>query len=426
MKALQRIAPNVRVGRLGRNAAYGSIGLGLRAVIQAGYLVLLSRWMGAQGYGLFAGSVAVVSLVAPFSGWGITYVLSRRVARDRASSRALWASAMGQVVFTGTVMTTAIVLASGLLLQERIDILSMVLIGLAEMVILPLAQAGTSLCFAVGRGLAAAFAICLVPAGRLFTGIAFMAMGAGRTPALVATSHFIGSLVGIAGTIVLIASVDGWPAWRERLRLRETLKEGAAFAVGSLVGISYQEVDKVMMLQLLGAAVVGPYTAAFRVVSVFALPVSALMSAALPRLFATHGGPEGSRMLRHVVVASIAYGLLATLVAAGIAPLMPRIFGAGFAEATRYLLLLSPWPILFALHQATATGLTAFGRQHARVAVEGFGMLVVVVLNALLLRRMGAGASVLALLAGEACMAMACSWLLRRGVRKPSPAGRPA
>ncbi|HEY2345282.1 MAG TPA: oligosaccharide flippase family protein [Xanthomonadaceae bacterium] len=414
MKSLQRIAPSIRVGRLGRNAAYGSAGLGIRAAIQAGYLVLLSRWMGAQGYGLFAGSVAVVSLVAPFSGWGITYVLSRRIARDRASSRALWASAMGQVVFTGAVMTAAIVAAASLLLKERIDILSMVLIGLAEMVVLPLAQAGTSLCFAVGRGLPAAFAICLVPAGRLFTGMVFMAMGAGRTPALVATSHFLGSLVGIVGTILLIAGVDGWPAWRGRLRLRETLREGAPFAAGALVGTSYQEVDKVLMLQLLGAAVVGPYTAAFRVVSVFALPVSALMSAALPRLFATHGGPEGSRMLRHVVWASIAYGLLATLVAAGVAPLMPHIFGEGFGAATRYLLLLSPWPILFALHQATATGLTAFGRQHARVGIEALGLLLVVALNALLLRPLGAGASVLALLATEAFMALGCSLVLRR------------
>ncbi|HTA64697.1 MAG TPA: MATE family efflux transporter, partial [Xanthomonadaceae bacterium] len=292
-------------------------------------------------------------------------------------------------------------------------IASMALLCVAELVILPMAQVGTGLCFALGRGLPAACVICLVPIGRLITGVAFMALVTRRTPAVVATSHFVGSLIGIAGTLALIACIDGPPAWRERLRLRETLPGGSTYAVGSMVSTSYQEVDKVLMLQLLGAAIVGPYTAAFRVVSVFALPVSALMSAALPRLFATHGTEQGPRTLKAVAKTSMAYALVATLVAASISPLMPRIFGEGFSEASHYLLMLSPWPIIYALHQSAATGLTAFGRQRARLIVEALGMLLIVVLNFALLRPLGAGASVLALLVGEAFMASGCAICLR-------------
>lgn len=47
-----------RLGRLGKSTILSSAGLGIRALIQAAYLLLISRWLGAEGYGLFAGIVA--------------------------------------------------------------------------------------------------------------------------------------------------------------------------------------------------------------------------------------------------------------------------------------------------------------------------------------------------------------------------------
>jgi len=351
-----------------------------------------------------------VMLIAPFSGWGIRYVLSHRIARDRGTSRSLWASALVQVTATGIVLVGFVALIASFLLKQHIDIVSMVMLGLAELVMLPVAQVASALLLALDRGLPAALAICIVPAGRLVSGIAFWTMVARRTPDVVAVSHLFGSLAGIAVVLLLVARIVGPPAWRERQRMRETIPGGAAYAAGAMVGSAYQEVDKVLMLQLLGAAIVGPYTAAFRVISVFALPVSALASAALPRLFAMHGQPDAPPTLKAVVIASTSYGLVAGMVAVCVAPLMPYIFGSGFSDTTRYLLLLSPWPILFALHQAAAMGLTASHRQHERVLLEGAGFVLIAALNLLLLYPIGAAASVLALLAGEAFMALGC-WL---------------
>lgn len=408
MNLLDRALTRLRIGRLAQNAVYGSVGLGTRAVIQAAYLILLSRWMGAQGYGLFAGSVAAVMLIAPLSGWGVSYVLSQGVARDRAVSRPLWATALVQIVLTGTLLAVVVIVATAFGMKERISVISMLLVALAELVILPMAQVCTSLCFALDRGIPAAVAICIVPVGRLLMALVFVAMGAAGTPSVVAFSHFGGSIAGIIGSVLLIACIDGWPAWRKRWRLKKTVSRGTAYAVGAMVGTSYMEVDKVLMLELLGAAVVGPYTAAFRVASVFALPISALMGAALPKLFAARGVVQGRSTLKAIALASFGYGLVAMVVAACVSPLMPSIFGADFASASKYLVWLAPWPVLFALHQAAATGLTGFDRQRARVFIESGGLILVVVLNVGLLKNVGAEASVLALLAGEAFMAALC------------------
>jgi len=412
--SLDGLMARLGIGRLGQNALLSTAGLGMRAIIQAAYLIVLSRWMGPHGYGLFAGSVAAAIVIALVSGWGIAYVVTQQVARDHTRSHALWATAILQVLLSGILLIGVLVVGTGMALVERVDIRSMLLLGFAELVALPLVQAATSLCLALDRGAAAAVSMCLIPAFRLFSMIAAVAVGLAGTPDHVAFLHFAGSVVGMLVAIWLVNRVDGAPAWRERLSLPKATAEGARYAVGSLVGTSYQEVDKVLLLQILGATVAGTYTAAFRVMSVFVLPVAALMGAALPRLFAAHGTPGGFKLLKVVILIAVGYAALASIAAALIAPLMPLVFGAGYAASTRYLLLLSPWAFVFALHQSAAIGLTASNRQGARVVVESLGLAMVIGVNLWLLRTVGVGAAVLALLTSEVFMACGCWLMVRR------------
>ena len=71
----ERIA-GIRIGRLGRNAMLATAALGARLLIQVGYLILLSRWLGPQGYGLFAafssdrGRIVTASYDKTVQTWG--------------------------------------------------------------------------------------------------------------------------------------------------------------------------------------------------------------------------------------------------------------------------------------------------------------------------------------------------------------------
>jgi O-antigen/teichoic acid export membrane protein len=298
-----------------------------------------------------------------------------------------------------------------------VSIGSMLMLGFAELIALPLAQVATSMCLALDRGASAALSMCLVPAFRLGAVVTSMLMSVQGTPSHVAALHFFGSVLGVLAAVLLMARIDGVPAWRERISLREAMFSGTHFAIGALVGTSYQEVDKVLLLQLLGATVVGTYTAAFRVMSVFVLPISALVGAALPRLFAMHGKPQGPHMLKIISLSAIGYALIASLAAACVSPFMQRIFGAGFAMSSRYLLMLSPWAIVFALHQSAATGLTAWEGQPKRVLVEALGIALVIGLNLLLLPPLGAGAAALSLLITEVFMASGCWFFLQQQPR---------
>ncbi|ULU25063.1 lipopolysaccharide biosynthesis protein [Dyella terrae] len=407
------------VGRLGRNALLSTIGLAIRAVVQAGYLLVLSHWMGASGYGLFAGSVAAATLISPLSGWGIAVVLTQRVARTPSESKGAWAEAILQVLTTGTALVCLLMLGVSLVLPGHIDYPSMGLLALSELVALPLAQVATGLCIALDRGAAGAVCMCLVPVSRLLCVVAGLLLGVEGTPTHVARLHFGGSVIGALVAYGVIVSISGLPSWRRRLPMRATLRDGSRYAVGNLVSTSYLEVDKVLLLQMLGATVAGTYTAAFRVMSVFVLPVSALIGAALPRLFAQHGSPAGSRTLIIVTLSGLGYAVMAALLAVLVSPWMPRVFGASFEESSHYLLLLAPWTVLYALHQAAATGLTAFDRQMSRVCIEALGFVLIIVLNLLLDSRMGAAGAAWSLLATEVFMAGCCWWFLRKANLSP-------
>lgn len=411
---LKNLLSSLGIGRLGLNALLSTIGLATRAVIQAAYLVVLSHWMGPKGYGLFAGSVAAAILIAPISGWGIAAVLTQHISSDKTASRSLWATAIFQVVMSGLLLVVLLLLMSGLVLVDRVNVGSMLVLGLAELVALPLNQVATSLCLALDKGAPAALSMCFVPIFRLIAVTVPMVFGMVGTPSHVAMLHFGGSMLGVIAALGLVRYIDGSPDWKGRLPLCTTVTGGSHFAVGALVGTSYQEVDKVLLLQLLGATVVGTYTAAFRVMSVFVLPLSALMGAALPRMFTVHRTAQGPRMLKMITLSAVGYGMVASLAAAAVSPIMPYIFGEGFAVSSRYLLMLSPWAVVFALHQSAATGLTAWEGQPARVLVEGLGIALAVVLNLLLLRRLGAGAAALTLLITEVFMACGCWLFLHR------------
>lgn len=396
-----------RPGRLGHNTILGSTGLGFRAIVQAAYLLIVSRWLGAEGYGLFAGSVALVTLATPLANWGSALLLTEYVAQDRSRSRGMWATALVQTGVVGGILAIGVLAISALLLREQLALGPLLLLAASELLLLPISHAASSQCSALERGGAAALSVGLIPLGRTSAMLGVVACNLAATPELASVAHFSGTVLGLAAAVILVTRVDGPPAWDARLPLREATRRGTAYAISNAAGTSYQEVDKTLILQLLGAAAVGPYTVAFRVTSMFALPVSALISATLPRLIAGHDSRDQQHTYSAMLFAALGYGLLAGAAILIAAPLLPRVFGTDYSEATVYLQMLAPWPALFALRQCIGAKLTATHQQNARTIIDVAGLLFLTMLNLVLLPLMGANASALALLATEIAVTLA-------------------
>ena len=91
----------LRKSLLVRNALWLLLGSGLRASIQGIYFVLIARALGPDGYGAFAGVVALVALASPFSGLGMGNILIKNVARDRETFGESWGTGVVAVALSG-------------------------------------------------------------------------------------------------------------------------------------------------------------------------------------------------------------------------------------------------------------------------------------------------------------------------------------
>jgi len=412
------------MGRLGRGTLLSTVGLVLRALVQGAYLILLSRWMGPEGYGLFSGIVAAGVVLAPLAGWGLPLLLTERVAKNPAHAAEYWRGALRRLLATGLILATLYVALMGTLLSASVGLMVLAMAASAELLLLPMAQSAAALCLGLGRAAAATAAVVVVPLGRLAALLLIPLLGLDATASTVILLHFLGTIVGALAALAVVLSVVGWRAGRTGRTVSDSPRHSAQYAVGAGMAVGYQELDKVLLLQLAGAAVTGQYTAAFRVASVFVLPIAALLGMALPRLFASYGTPSGGPLLRALLASSLAYGVCAGIGVIAIAPYLHLILGSEFSVSSAYLAILAPWPLLFALHQVAGAALTSAGRQGERIAIEGTVFAAAVATNCLLIPHLGGGSAVLTLLVAELLMALACAtvWRMRRAV----PSGGPA
>ena len=145
------------MGSLGRGTLISTLGLVIRAVLQAAYLVLLSRWLGAEGYGLFAGSVAATVVFAPLATGGMGFVFTEKLMKKVGCPRQLWLRVATQSALSGLAVALLVLALAAFFLSVRLPMLDMTLLAAAELLALPLVYTSTAALLAQGRvGLAQA------------------------------------------------------------------------------------------------------------------------------------------------------------------------------------------------------------------------------------------------------------------------------
>src|SRR5579872_7442631 len=90
----------LRRSRIAGNTGIMAIGTMLRLLLQSGSFIIVARFMGATGFGAFAGVVALVMTASCFSGWGCEMLLIRRVARQPSSFPRAFGSGLAYMAMT--------------------------------------------------------------------------------------------------------------------------------------------------------------------------------------------------------------------------------------------------------------------------------------------------------------------------------------
>jgi O-antigen/teichoic acid export membrane protein len=196
---------------------------------------------------------------------------------------------------------------------------------------------------------------------------------------------------------------------------RWPLLSGFFFSLGSASKTAYSDLDKVMLLHFSGPADNGIYTAAYRIINLAATPIRAIVLGSNTRFFrAGASGPSAAYAMAVRLTPGIClYGVVMGGLLFGLAPLVPVLLGADYAEAADALRWLSLLPLVSSVHYLFGDALMGSGRQQTRSMLQLLTVALNGGLNLFLIPAFGWRGAAVATLTAEAVLAVTIVIALR-------------
>lgn len=381
-----------RPGPLIKSTLHTSGWYAARVMLQTGSLILLARFLGADGYGALAGTVGLYVTFAQFAGLGSGTALVRHLARNGELYGKLVATQRAHIV-TSVLIFMIVWPFSTWLLHGVLPPATLAWLAAAELIVaptlLPLAYR-----YQAEERMNISGAIFTFPAFARFCAV-LTTIFAGDVKVARFAEFYFGWLV----LAVLITFVLAWP---KRARsgpthsLYGTIREGVPYVLSYAFSTAGGEVDKTILLRYAGSTIAGQYAAAYRIMQTATLPVSSLIMAATARMF-RFSGSEMNAFAGTLFLATFIYALLASAVLALFAPFLHVLFGPSFSGSEAILRGLCVVVVTCCLRQLTVAQLTTSDLQKSCNIIEFAGLSVSMALLLLLIPLKGAMGAILAL-----------------------------
>ncbi len=341
--------------------------------------ILLGRWLGPAGYGLYAIGVSVLRIGAIPAGVGQEGLLVRVVSLvgtgEPAYSRAreigaLWGSAMGIVVTCSTGVVVA-GLAAVSLSSEPSPGVYIAAIAAIPLVSLSAAQQGLL------RGLnhvvqAAIPRLVVAPAITLI--LILIVRSQNPQPMLGVICVGIGGLASCSCAAILVMRTGQVRSPSiDRQTWKRLVREGAPFMVIAGLGVIARQIDILCLASIRGETETGLYSAASRLSALPIFTLGAINAVISPKLARLHENGQQDRLQRLVTKAMWAISASTTLSTIGLllfAPFVFSLFGAGFETSMPILVVLVAGAAINSLCGPCGTLMLMAG--HQRVVTKTF------------------------------------------------------
>jgi O-antigen/teichoic acid export membrane protein len=198
---------------------------------------------------------------------------------------------------------------------------------------------------------------------------------------------------------------------------REFLASVAPIGVGILLSALYFRLDVFLVDRWNGTTAVALYNAVFRLIDALRLFPAAVIAVALPALCRA---TDARILIRTAVPLSASAVLLSIVLWFGGGWLVPALYGPAYAESVPlFRILLLALPLMF-LNYALTHQIIGWHRHHAYAAICAAALAGNLLLNTLLIPRMGASGAAWATLWTEAILTAGCLFVLVRALAQPA------
>lgn len=401
-------------GAEARRAARNAGAIAVARIVSNGALFLwqlaLGRLLGETLFGVYGTVGALIAIGAVITGFGLSLIVIREVARrPHEAGRYLTAALVLHVTLAGVAWLAMNALAFALGYPPEIRALTAVacLALLTDI----LGSVAFDQLIARERMVTTSAVEIVTVALRIAAGAAVLALGGGLLGLYIIT--LVTSLIRAAILWWFMLRGGTRPAWPFEGRIARPLFVNALpLALGGLINIVYIQLDKLMSTSLLGATQTGYLSAAsvivFGVVEILSTTVLTAVYPLMSRLYAPDGNPEPFHfMVRKLAYFTLLIGLAVALTFTVFAEAITiPLFGEDFAPSAAVLRVLIWYAAITMVVNVFAQALTVENRQRRYVAVRAGGLAGKLALNLLLMPVIGVmGAAVASVLAESGVLA---------------------
>lgn len=397
-----------RQGSVAINTLLTSKVLLLRLFLQASTLIVLAKTLGASSFGIFAGLSAAAVLAGSLSTLGMHFIVLRASARDEGKSASIVAEyALWTTLVAGVLMLFLYLFALSFI-NLGANRNTAIALGIAETVIQPFILL-SCMEYQAKNQIARSQAILTLPIALRCASVFLLA----AWPSENVESIYAGLYLASSAISLLVAirlQPRKWPTpkhWR-RPTMTE-VKSASGFAVQNATTICPSEADKTIAAKLLTSDIAGHYSLSARLISAATLPVMALMISVMPSLFGEKNRSAAKQKTLAIFTISGLYGLLLATTTWHGAPLIGFAFGSEYAYLSEILPHLSVFAISLSFRISGTTILTTQSMPLYRSAIEGIGVITLIILSISLIPKHGVIGLCIAATVSETTMA-AMAW----------------
>lgn len=380
----------------------------LSLVTMLAAFLLLARHLGTEGYGTYVG---LYGLLAPFTAFtlsGVNLTVLDHLVREREDPAEVIASCTAVAVLLGGVLSIVVLVMDALLL-ESISLGTTALLVTAELVV-------NSSNFALIGGIQAlhgfvpSIKVRMVGLVVRLAGLVALAATGNMTLGHLAVVYFLSFLLYTVWVALLVRRM-GHGRIGAALPQRRHVSSTFLYGIGISAVNVQNDGDKVALNSYGLKEEAGFYGAAYRIVQLGLLPITALAQATHMSFLHIdeHSNNQVARAKKLAGV-SLAYAVVfgACLIAAS--PLLPFVLGDSFEDSTGVIKWLVPLVLLRGPGTFAMNGLLGLGRNRLRSGILIANAVLSVVLYVVLIPAHGWQGAALATVIGESTM-LAAGWV---------------
>ncbi len=392
--------------RAARNAGAIAVARIISSAALFGWQLLLGRLLGEAAFGVYGTVGALISVGAVITGFGLSLIVIRDVARRPQDAGRYLTAALGLHLALSAVAYLSMNLLAFALGYPG-EIRSLALVALLALGTDILGTVAFDQLIARERMVATSAVEIATVLARIAAGAGVLALGGGLLGLYIVT--LITSLGRAAALWALMIRAGVRPHWPfERAIARPLFVNALPLALGGLINVVYIQVDKLMSTSLLGTAATGFLTAATvitaGVVEILSTTVLTAVFPMMSRLYTPGKDPDAFHfMVRKLAFFTLLIGLPVALTFTMFAEAITvPLFGENFRPSAQVLSVLIWYAALTMVVNVFSQALMVQNRQRRYVALRVGGLAGKLLLNLLLMPVIGVTGAAVASVVAEA------------------------